>query len=428
MYVSQVRARSGEGRIHGWLSPERLVFYSGSIIVLYAVFMTVWACASHGFTDKEFTHPGYDFSVFWSASYGMLHGSAWQVYDHASFDTIQQALFDDFRHGSFMPWLYPPTFLLLVTPLALLPPIVTYFLFVGISTFLFAAGTLCLSGLTRSFGGSRLSWLVVAACPCVFVPAMFGQNSLLTAGIAALALHWLRRHPVPAGLCIGLLAIKPQMAVLLPLVLFAARAWRALAAAALTATLFGAVSVLVCGAQSVHLFLVNTALARETLLEQTRGYWLASPTTFAVLREDGVPLAAAYAAQACVALIAAAAAWHVWRTTRDTRLRGASLVVATLLANPYVWHYELAWLGIAMACLTALGLDKGWLRGEQTVLVLAWLLPIYEFFNRTTALPQIGPIVLLLMLLMILRRVRAADATRVAEYDRSREYAIQAGQ
>jgi alpha-1,2-mannosyltransferase len=412
MYASQLRLRGGNGEVHHWLTPERMVFYCCAMCVLYVVIIAFWAYASHGFTDPRLTRPAADFSIFWSASYGLIHGSAMQVYDHASFDKLQRILFTNVSHDSVMPWLYPPTFLVLISPLALLPQLVMYFVFVGASIALLSAGTLRLSGLADSFRGSRFAWFVVAAAPCMFVPAIFGQNSLLTAGIAALTLHWLRRHPVRAGLCLGLLAIKPQMAVLFPLVLIAARAWRTLAAAAFSAALFGTLSVLVCGVQSVRLFFVNTGIARETLLEHCRGYWLASPTAFAVLRESGAPIAVAFAAQACVGLIAAATAWHVWRSTRDTRLRTASLVTATLLTNPYVWHYELAWLGIAIACLSALGIDKGWLRGEQSVIALAWLLPVYELFNRTAELPQIGPIVLLLVLLIVVRRVRSADEAR----------------
>ncbi|WP_233852422.1 glycosyltransferase family 87 protein [Paraburkholderia sp. HD33-4] len=425
MYVPQLRMRSGDSEVHGWLTPERMVFYCCGICVLYVLLLTLWFFASHGFTEQHFNRPGADFTVFWSASYGLLHGSAMQVYDHASFDRIQRALFSSVSIDSVMPWLYPPTFLVLISPLALLPPLIMYFVFVCAGVTLFSAGTLRVSGLADSFRGSRFAWFVVAVSPCVFVPAIFGQNSLLTAGIAALTLHWLRRHPVRAGLCLGLLAIKPQMAVLFPLVLIAARAWRTLAAAAFSAALFGAFSVFVCGVQSVRLFFVNTGVARETLLEHCRGYWLASPTTFAVLREGGTPIALAFTAQACMGLVAAAAAWHVWRNTRDARLRAASLVVATLLTNPYVWHYELAWLGIAIACLTAFGIDKGWLRGEQSVIALAWLLPAYELFNRNTELPQIGPIVLLLMLLIILRRVRVGSEGRDERAALAYSYATQ---
>ena len=77
-----------------------------------------------------------------------------------------------------------------------------------------------------------------------------------------------------------------------------------------------------------------------------------------------------------------------------------------------MWHYELAWLGLTLAWLLASGLRTGWLRGEQTVIVLAWLLPIYELFNRYVMLPQIGPIALLLVLLIVLRRTREPQALR----------------
>ncbi|WP_143752253.1 glycosyltransferase family 87 protein [Burkholderia sp. SRS-W-2-2016] len=411
MYVSQLRMRGTDERVRNWLTPERIVFYCLGMLLLFIVMMAVWAWSSHAFTERGAAGPGTDFSIFWSASYGLWHGSAAQVYDHVWFDGLQRRLFDDLHRSNLMPWLYPPTFLVFVSPLALLPPLVMYFVFVGGGLALCSAGTLRVSGLTGSLRGSRFAWLIVAASPCVLVPAIFGQNSLLTAALAVFALHWLRRAPLRAGLCIGLLAIKPQMALLFPLVLIAARAWRTLAAATLSAVLFSAFSVLVCGVQTAQQFLVNTGLARTTLLEQSRSYWLASPTAFAALRDSGVPVAAAYAGQASVALIAAASAWYVWRGTRDTRLRVAGLMVATLLANPYVWHYELAWLGIALACLIARGLDTGWLRGEQSVIALAWLLPVYEFFNRVTELPQIGPVVLLLTLLIVVRRVRlGADA------------------
>lgn len=90
------------------------------------------------------------------------------------------------------------------------------------------------------------------------------------------------------------------------------------------------------------------------------------------------------------------------------RLRGAVLAIATLLTTPYLWSYELTWLGIAIFCLIAYGLDEGWLPGDQPVIVLAWLLPIFEMLNRLMKLPQIGPIVLLGVLFVVVRRASFA--------------------
>jgi hypothetical protein len=62
--------------------------------------------------------------------------------------------------------------------------------------------------------------------------ALAAVRAAATAGLAALALHLLGKRPVAAGVLIGLLAIKPQLAVVFPFVLIATRAWRTFAAAA----------------------------------------------------------------------------------------------------------------------------------------------------------------------------------------------------
>ncbi|MGV2290632.1 glycosyltransferase family 87 protein [Trinickia sp. YCB016] len=396
-------------RVDGWLTRGRLVTYSCAALVLYVVILAAWASTSHGFHEAAVKRPGVDFSVFWAASHVMLHGAAWQVYDHLAFAKAEVALFDFFNSGNYMLWLYPPTFLLAVTPLALLPFPIAYFLFVAGSVALFTHSVLRVSGLAQWVRGARVGALVVTALPCVFVDAVMGQNALLTAALAALAVYWIDRKPWLAGLCIGALAIKPQMALLFPFVLVAVRAWRVLAVAAISAAAFALVSVLVCGTDTLHMFLVNTTIGREFLLEHGELFWFASPTLFAALRINDVPLLPAYIAQAAVAALAIAAACQVWRNTEDVRLRVAIFAVATLIANPYLWHYELTWLGVALACVMALGLGGGWLRGEQPILALAWILPLYEYFNRVMNFPQVGPVILLLVMSLILRRARAAS-------------------
>lgn len=395
-----------ERRVGDWVTRERMVVYSVAALLVHATILGLWAWSSAGFTSNSSYRPGTDFSVFWVASHVMLHGVPAQVYDYLAFGKLEQLLLSGYQHGGFLPWLYPPMFLLLVTPLGLLPFWLAFFTFVGASVAVFVAGVLRVSGLGHALGKAKLARLVVAASPCVFVCATFGQNSLLTAALAAFAVGWVERKPVLAGICIGLLAAKPQMALLFPLVLIAAQAWRVIAVAAVTAVLFTVLSLLVCGPQSLHLFLASADLARDITLEHGYRFWLASPTPFAAFRLAAMDLTLAYIAQACVALVAAAAACYVWQRTHETGSRAAVLAVATLIANPYVWHYELAWLGIALACMAATGLQRGWARGEQTILVLAWILPLYEFFNRVAEWPQVGPIILLLMLLMILQRVR----------------------
>ena len=79
-----------------------------------------WVCGpgvATGFTSSSSYRPGTDFSVFWVASHVMLHGVPAQVYDYVAFGKLEQLLLGGYQHGGFLPWLYPPMFLLLVTPL-----------------------------------------------------------------------------------------------------------------------------------------------------------------------------------------------------------------------------------------------------------------------------------------------------------------------
>ncbi|CAE6830472.1 hypothetical protein R69927_07539 [Paraburkholderia domus] len=406
MYFSGRGVFGTERCIRSWLTRERVLLYSCVMLVLNAIVLAAWGWTSRGFMATDVTRPGVDFSVFWTASHMMLNGSPAAVYDYPTFARAESALFGAYVSHGFLPWLYPPTLLLLVTPLALLPYTLCYLLFVCVGTWLFATGTLGVSGFTAHFRRPRIAGLVVLAYPGVYVAAVIGQNALLTAALMAFAVRWTEKKPVLAGVCIGLLAIKPQLAVLFPVVLIAARAWKTMWAAAISTAAFAALSVLVCGTQSLHAFAASTSLARELVLESRTLYWFASPTPFAALRLADVSIAMAYVAQGVVALIAAVAACYVWKRTDDLRMRAAALAVATLLANPYLWFYELTWLGVALACIAVCGLEKGWRRGEQAILVVAWLLPLYEYLNRLTLLPQIGPVVLLLVLLAVVRRVR----------------------
>lgn len=419
MDIPRQSAQAANRPVRAWLTPARVVAYSAFVLAFYAIFLSIWAWVVHH--GPVASRPGSDYSVFWSASYVMLHGDPSQAYDFPTFSRMSARMFPHFHREGFLAWLYPPTYLMMVAPLSLLPFALGYPLFVALGVALLGAAVWRVSGLAAIPGAGprmkRVGAFALVASPCVFVTAMFGQNAFLTAACAALAVCWADRRPAWAGLCIGLLSVKPQMALLFPFVLVAARAWRTFAWAAFATTGFAALSVLVCGVESLRLFVASTGLARALILEHGIVFWFASPTPFAAFRLAGLPVAAAYAAQACVAAIAIAAACVVWARSRDPRLRAAVLMVATLASNPYVWHYELAWLGVALACMLAIGWRDGWLRGEQAVIALMWVLPLYEYLNPVFHAPQVGPAVTLGALLMLLRRARSAhNASLGGEY------------
>lgn len=124
------------------------------MLVFSALFVTIRAWVAHAFPERVPPRVGADFSVFWTASYLMLHGSPAQAYDFSALSRLSATLFDTLRHGAFAPWLYPPTYLLLVTPLALLPFALAYPLFVALGVGVLGCAAWRVAGLGAVAGAS----------------------------------------------------------------------------------------------------------------------------------------------------------------------------------------------------------------------------------------------------------------------------------
>ncbi|GLC91568.1 hypothetical protein Tamer19_09760 [Cupriavidus sp. TA19] len=397
-----------------WLGLDRVRVYSGAVLLLFLLFMATWAWYSKGFTDGNVSRPGADFAVFWSASYLALSEGPAHAYDVAKHLEVMHA-YGPLGAGSevVLPWLYPPTFLLVALPLALLPLPFSYALFL--------AGSMCayLRAVATLLGAGPISrsglWLPVLASPAVLLAAILGQNSLLTAALAGGAVALVGKRPVLAGVLVGLLAIKPQLALLVPVALIAGRHGRALASAVATVVMFVVASVAVCGWDTIPAFLQSSEWARENLMEGTPSGWYGMPSVLAAVQLMGLSPGPAYAVQGASALAAACAVAYVWSHTREASLRAAVLAAAALLATPYVRHYELTWMGIAVAGLVADGLRHGLSSREKLLFVVAWLLPLFENANPLLGLPQVGPLVSALLVLDAVQRTAAQSRQTAKE-------------
>ncbi|WP_155804598.1 glycosyltransferase family 87 protein, partial [Magnetospirillum fulvum] len=155
-----------------------------------------------------------------------------RIYDVKAFSAYQLDL-QGGKSSFILPNFYPPSFLFFVLPLSLGPFLVMAHVWIFGTLALFAT-----LGQGRRWSGRRA--LVLLAAPSTMVTMAAGQTGFLTAALLGGGLGLLRTHPVAAGVCLGLVTIKPHLALLAGVALLAARAWRAILAAALTfATLAG---------------------------------------------------------------------------------------------------------------------------------------------------------------------------------------------
>ncbi|MFX1684402.1 glycosyltransferase family 87 protein [Paraburkholderia sp. A2RI-6] len=390
------------GRSTHWLNRERIKIYPRIVLGLIVVVFIAWVLLSKDRLDPQGKPLGADFIAFWAASHIALAGHAEDAYNLPSlFKAVQVAVP---ASQSIFAWYYPPSFYLVVLPLALLPYLAAYLTFI-LSTLI------CYLVVLRRIAFNTTARWCLAAFPGLWMNVFHGQNAFLTAALAGAAMLCLRRRPIVAGVFIGLLTLKPQLAVLFPVALLAIGAWRTLISAALTALCFFGLGTAVLGTATISGCISSLGDARH-FLESGVLPWAKMPSVFAFLRLLGTPVIGAYAVHGLVAARAVFAVWYVWRRCADCELRGAALFAATFLCSPYIYDYDLAWLAFPIGWLALAGLRTSWLRGEREVLVAAWLLPLAMDPVATGLHVQIAPFVLIALLVIAVRR--AAGSSRTA--------------
>ncbi|VVE87199.1 glycosyltransferase family 87 protein [Pandoraea bronchicola] len=362
-----------------WLTRERVVVYSAAVLLCQWLALGIWA-VRWMLHEPGVPPMGVDFRVFWSASYLSLHDSPQAAFDLLKIADVEDSMFP----GRYAPWVYPPTFQLLVYPLALLPYALSYVSFC-------AAGIACVLWAFRptSRRGS-LPWITVVAFPGIWIATAHGQNSLLTAALAAGALGLLERRPWLAGVCAGMLLFKPQFAVLFPLLFLCGRYFRALAAMTMTATLFVAISGWVFGIPLWIKFFEAALWFNSTVTDNVSGGVMrAMPSVFATVRRLGGSVPVAYAVHAAVAIPVVLATLWLWTRTARFEIKAAAAVIATLIIQPYILHYDLAWLLLPIVCLCHdRATRRAWTNLDRFIVCLAWCLPLLSL------LPSYFPAVL----------------------------------
>ena len=366
--VRAALAQPAEAKTHRshWLSGQRLWIYPLAALIYYLGVAVAYVYHLVWLKDPQLSVLAVDCLPFWSASHLALQGHAVDAYNFGILKPIEELAAGG--PVGVLPWLYPPTFLLFVCPLALLP--------FALSAPIFLFGTLALFvKVVKTIAPHPSTTLIAIAFPGSALALTAGQNGLLTASLVGLGLVLLRSRPIPAGLCFALVAMKPQLCVLIPLALLASRSWRALGAMIAGVAISLALSVLAFGSETLVAFVHNMGLA-NSFIESGRALLFRVPTPFAALKLLHAPTAVAGAVQAVSALCAVGTVCFAWGRPSAFGLRAAVLVCASMLVSPYLYDYDLTWYGILIAWVVYHAREHGFQRGQREWLAVLWLAPI----------------------------------------------------
>ena len=153
--------------------------------------------------------------------------------------------------------------------------------------------------------------------------------------------------------------------------------------------------------------------------------WLGMPTVFAGSRSLGMPVNVAYAVHGLVAAPAVMIMVFLWVKRARFELRATAFVVATLLMQPYIMFYDLAWLILPIAFLVRDAKASSLNRMEWAVLIAAWLAPAQGVLAAYVGLyVQIVPAVLVALLVIVMRRHFASTAVLMQPANGLVEHAV----
>jgi hypothetical protein len=222
-----------------------------------------------------------------------------------------------------------------------------------------------------------------------------------------------------AGVCFGLLTVKPQLGLMIPLALIVSGRWRVIASACITALGLALASLATFGVATWRGWVAVSPLARRALEEE----WVGSEkmqSAFAAVRLLHGALGLAYGVQAAVALAAAAILVQVMRRrpsetlAPDALAQGATLATASLLASPFMLDYDLMLLSLPLAWLVREQAKGGALPWEKTAMFVAFLLPLVSRLVADRLGIPIGPPIVFALLLVVARRALAGVSVQKA--------------
>jgi alpha-1,2-mannosyltransferase len=385
-------------RSGAWATGSRLRWLGLALFLTESAILLIIALATYNVFGPMDPPGSTDFLSFYAAGHLANLGLAPLALDQDIHQSAVREIFGDPR----LPYLYffyPPVFLLLCQPLARLPYLLAFGLWVA------GTGALCFAALGRILPDRR-HWVLFASFPALFWAAGLGQNALLTAALFGFATLLVDRRPGAAGMLWALVAYKPHFLLLVPVALLCGRRWRALAGFAVGLLLLAGATALAYGPGIWTVYAAHTAEIRR-VFEYGRIPFTGPVSSFAAARLLGAPVDLAYGIQAAVALATAGAVGWLWRTGRSLALRAAGLTAAVPLAAPVVLFYDLMPLAIAIAWLLVEIRRTGRRPWEATILALAWLLtgvalPIAYLFHV-----PLGPLAPALVLGLVVARARA---------------------
>ena len=401
----------------GWLTAKRLRAH-GIILAVCLWSLYVWNLAIPGLRDRAGNLKGTDFLHFYTIGSLALAQDGAHLYDMNAQAAIAIRRVPQSAGIRYLP-LYPPQVSLLFLPLAQLSYGWALALWWTCSAAYYAA--VCWAFWyacpnLRGYGGTVA--LLALGYPAFFHVIAWGQTSIIALLCFAAAFFLLRaKHSFYAGLALGCLAFKPQLAIAAAVVLLFIGRWKIISGGILSAGAQFAIGVLYYGTGPLRqwLYMLRHVSSQMALLEP-KLYQTHSLRTFwsMLLPWDHV----AFVIYLLTAILVLGLTTQIWRRGESVplRLRYSVLLLATVLVAPHLTVYDLVILAPAILLLADWVKEHTTIRRAAmlgTLLYLVYALPLIGPLSKWTHLQP--SVVAMAATLFLLWRISVRDASSQTE-------------
>jgi hypothetical protein len=338
---------------------------------------------------------GADFLQIWSGSSLALSGNPAMVYNLEALKRVETAVIGgDFIN--YLAWHYPPSFLLLTLPLSLIPYLLALVAWIGITL----AGLLV---VVHIIAPHPLSIKLTLAFPATALNLFYGQGAFLITFLLGSGVLLLESSPILSGILFSLiLNYKPHLGLLALVALVAGRHWKALGAVIGSTAALMLASAAVFGLETWIAFYRNIHYAYSQL-EANANFWPRMPTIFATVRLQGGDVWLATVLQCIISGGAVILVCLIWRRNYPLAVRGAVLVLGTLLCSPHAFEYDLTLLVLPLAWFAWENLQSNWRSLGGLLVFLVWLSPVINMETVRIAAWHIEPLIVLMFLLAVVK-------------------------
>lgn len=296
--------------------------------------------------DGNFTYG--DFKVFYLAAERVASGQYDALYTADNMSVIAGSPGNEREINK--AFIYPPVFASLLGLLGSLPLNMAYMLWlVTIGGFYLLVLHRCWRSAVERMHADRdgriIYALMLLASPLLYTSLFAAQVAGLVSGLLLLGLYFLPRRKFVAGMCFGLMCIKPQFALLAGIMLLMRGQWRVIMTACATALFCAGLATLHLGAARWGEWLsLMPSFMEHVASNQMKAFEPLKLGVFYVLQMSlGTSSQVAMAVQLTLSLVIVAVTVLMFRARDAVRedLRIAWLLSATLMVLPHVFTYDM---------------------------------------------------------------------------------------